>query len=581
MAHGDDTGATGSEKERAARIGPAPEALPRPTVLVIAGAIPLVALILLYLCDVPIGQPHLLYRYSPLVPLRLQAAILGLLFGGIAIWALYGALHVGDRWKRWLAGVSILGYVALVLWTYFAPPVHFRQIIFNLQSPSHDGAFVVEGWTIESIPEYLSSGFYKRLRNEPEDMAGRRVLSNPPGATIVALLCRRWVEHWPRLRAWLLNRYEELKKVDEPFLQTTFAANLVLAMLFTAAWGVSLIFGYKLCRLWMPRLASAAVAFACVFNPSTVNFTPGKDPAQMLTVLAILYFWFAAYLRGSKARGFLAGLIFAVASMIGLIHVWILAIAAVATFCHAALSRTLGHRAMEDGGLGDGSVGDGRVEDRSMEDRSMWDRLSSRSSVRSLKSRPQRLDEAGLPNALRKWLTCCLVPAVGGGLAVAIVAYLALDWNIIKCALLVGLRYGDIQEGIIAEPFYWTLIGLPMFLLFVGPMLWAQLLGMRKDASDGAAMLGRNILICTAIVLVYTYFFANNNETPRLWMPFIPLLIIPLALRRSVFRLDAVAARRVCILLLAIQLVVTVFHWSLMDVRESEYRIFETRRLWD
>ncbi|UCF33864.1 MAG: hypothetical protein JSV78_00870, partial [Phycisphaerales bacterium] len=531
MAHGNDTGTTGSDRGGAAPIGPAPEVSPRPTVLIIAGAIALVALILLYLCDVPIGQPHLLYRHSPLVPLRLIAAVFALIFGGIAIWALYEALHIGGRWRRWFGGVGILGYIALVFWTYFAPPAHFRQIIFNLQSPSHDGAFVVEGWTIESIPEYLSSGFYERLRNEPEDMAGRRVLSNPPGATVVALLCRRWVERSPGLRTWLLNRYGELKEVDEPFLQTTFAANLVLAMLFTVAWGLSLVFGYRLCRLWMPPLASAAVAFACVFNPSTVNFTPGKDPAQMLTVLAILYFWFAGYLRGGKARGFVVGLIFAAATMIGLIHVWILAIAAVATFWHAVLGRNMRDRALE------------------------------------------------LPHALRRWLTCCLVPAVGGGLVVAIVAYLTLDWNVVKCALLVGLRYGDIQEGIIAEPVYWALVGLPMFLLFVGPMPWVQVLGMRKDVSDGSVALARDIMVCTVIVLIYTYFFANNNETPRLWMPFIPLLIIPLALRRSLFRLDTIAARRVCILLLAIQLVVTVFHWSLMDVRESEYRIFETQRM--
>jgi hypothetical protein len=306
----------------------------------------------------------------------------------------------------------------------------------------------------------------------------------------------------------------------------------------------------------MPPLASAAVAFACVFNPSTVDFTPGKDPAQMLTVLAILYFWFAGYLRGGKVRGFVVGLIFAVATMIGLIHVWILAIAAVATFWHAVLGRNMG-------------------------DRVVGDHASSRSPVGRLESPHLTPDETGLSRALRRWLTCCLVPAVGGGLVVAIVAYLTLDWNVVKCALLVGLRYGDIQEGIIAEPVYWALVGLPMFLLFVGPMPWVQVLGMRKDVSDGAAMLARNILICTVIVLVYTYFFANNNETPRLWMPFIPLLIIPLALRRPVFRLDTVAARRVCILLLAIQLVVTVFHWSLMDVRESEYRIFETQRLWD
>ena len=56
-------------------------------------------------------------------------------------------------------------------------------------------------------------------------------------------------------------------------------------------------------------------------------------------------------------------------------------------------------------------------------------------------------------------------------------------------------------------------------------------------------------------------------------MPFIPLLICGMALGRSVFRLDRPRSQYVCFLLICLQLTVTLAHWSLMDVRESEYRL--------
>jgi hypothetical protein len=489
----------------------------------LAGAVPLVALILLYLADVPLGQPHLLYRYSPLVPLRLPAALVALLIGGPSLWLLYRGLARAGTDRLVLTALSLVGFAALVLWTYFAPPKYYRQIVFNLESPSHDGAFVIEGRTIDSIRDYVATGFDDRLRLEPEDMLGRRVLSNPPGVTIVSVLCRRFVDGSPRLRAWLTGNLDELREMDDPVMRSNFAADLLLAMLFTLVWGSSLLFGYHLCRLWMPPMAAAAVAFACVFNPATVNFTPGKDPAQLAGVLAILYLYFAACVHRRFFFAFLAGMVFAVATLFGLIHVWILAIALVATLWHTI---------------------------------------------------------AGAPGA-RRWLAGGFLSLVGGGLVVCAAAWLVLDWNILKTALHVGLRYGQIQEGVIAHPFYWTLVGLPLFLLFVGPMPWAQLIAVRTDRADRWTLLAGRILICTIAVMTYAYFFANNNETPRLWIPFIPLLVIPLALRRSLFRDDTRSARRACAVLIALQLTVTVLHWSLMDVRESEYRIFTTQRMWE
>jgi hypothetical protein len=126
--------------------------------------------------------------------------------------------------------------------------------------------------------------------------------------------------------------------------------------------------------------------------------------------------------------------------------------------------------------------------------------------------------------------------------------------------------------------------------------------------------LGVRLLICTLAVMAYTYVFANNNETPRLWMPFIPLLLVGMTLRSGVLRATGgdrssndeggggvarsggaslrgsaaddqpVAAPwglRVCLLVIALQVVVTALHWSMMDVREAEYRMFTTGRMWD
>ena len=99
---------------------------------------------------------------------------------------------------------------------------------------------------------------------------------------------------------------------------------------------------------------------------------------------------------------------------------------------------------------------------------------------------------------------------------------------------------------------------------------------MRGDASNP----GKALLVCTIVVMTYTYFFANNNETPRLWIPFVPMLLLGMALRREAFFQDTLASRKLCLWLIGLQLVVTILHWSLLDVRESEYRLI-SGRMWD
>ena len=492
-----------------------------PVGVLAAALLPLVVLFALFLAEVPIGQPSfLLYRYSPWSELRLERAFIALALGGAGTTFLWWAnSHEGTRRFLMLVG-AVFCYAGLIVWTFVGPPGYVRQHSFNMLSPSHEGAFVLEGRQVGSIREYVTKTFYQRLEQEPEDMLGRRVLSNPPGVTIVSILVHRLVESRPALRGWC-SRAFGLSDLDDPHERGRFASALILAMVFTAVWGGAIVVGYRLCRLWLGAPASTAVAFAMVFNPSTVNFTPGKDPAQIFTVLAILLCWLTAYSRGGMVWGFAAGAVLAASTMIGLVHLWIFAIVAGATFWHSL------------------SYGEG----------------------------------------LRPWLGRCALPALAGGLVVVAVAQVTLGWNLLSTAWHVAVRYGQIQLEVITDPFYWTLIGLPMFLLFVGPLFWVQLTALRRDAFDSSASLGGCLFMCTIAVMTYTYFFANNSETPRLWMPFIPLLLVGMALRRSAFRGDTPDHRSLCLLLIVLQFTVTALHFSMMDVRESEWRL-DTARMW-
>lgn len=512
-----DRDGTGPERHQTA-----PKLTGRRTVaILVAAVVPLAVLFLLFMLDTPLGQPHLKYRFSPIPELRLPSAMVAILIGLGSLLALWAGMARGGRVGRRMVWFSGAGYAAIVLWTCFGPPDYASQHIFNLLSPSHEGAFVLEGRDVTSIRAYVSQDFYDRLSHEPEQLRGRRVLSNPPGVTVTFVLVRRMLERWTGLRGWLLDTYD-LHELDDPDQATVFASVLVLAMLLTLVWGCSLVFAYKLCRLWMPPLAALAVALACVFNPSTVNFTPGKDPAQVTLVMALLMCWMTAYSRRDRWWGLAAGVVLAVALLFGLVFVWVLAIVAAATLWHA---------------LGTG----GRV---------------------------------------RGWVMHCAVPGVCGAMGIVVLLYVALGWNIPLMTYRIGVRYGQIQEGVITDPFYWMLLGLPMFLLFVGPMFWVELIALRERAEGSQVFLGRCLLFCTAIVLAYTYFFANNNETPRLWIPFIPLLILPLAMRRKAFLANDRAHHKLFVILIALQLIVTTLHWSMMDVRESEYRL-TTGRMWD
>ena len=169
--------------------------------ILLAAALPLVALYVLFAADVPIGRPdtegYVVYRYSPVVAWRLGNGLVALAIGAGGLAALYRGLVSSGARQGFFIFLALLSYTAFVAWTFFAPPRYVAQHTINLFSPSQDGAFVIEGRSVSSIRTYVSETFYERLSQEPEDTLGRRILSNPPGVTIASVLAHRLVAGSP------------------------------------------------------------------------------------------------------------------------------------------------------------------------------------------------------------------------------------------------------------------------------------------------------------------------------------------------------------------------------------------------
>ncbi len=140
--------------------------------------------VVLYQGDIRLGQGSFAYRYSPLYGFRMIRALPTVLLAGAAgavVWLLATRPH------RRKLGLTLLGVVAalLVAWTWWAPPAPVLQHTFNFLSPSHDGAFVREAKRAPTARAYLRD-FNQRIQAPGEEFKGTRVISNPPGMTILA-----------------------------------------------------------------------------------------------------------------------------------------------------------------------------------------------------------------------------------------------------------------------------------------------------------------------------------------------------------------------------------------------------------
>lgn len=492
-----------------------PAAPVRPAVIIAAHAIPLTLLLALLLFEIPFGRPGVIvYRYSPVVISRLAAvAVLCLLFVTPALIAYRAVARHGFGHPAGWLGVVVCS-ILLGVWTFFAPPFAASQHYFNGLSPSHDGAFVAEARRIDSLGNYLQS-FPDLLHRTPQQLKGTRVLSNPPGTTILAYGVDRFIGSRTALAQSILDWHGMDLDAAEP-------EGAVCASIMTLSWALLMLWIssaaalYALARLWFDPLPAVTIMLIGFFNPSTVCFSPGKDPAQLLTVAVLIWGWLAACRNNRLIPAFVAGAALAIGLAIGLIHVWI------GLILFAA---------------------------------SLW---SQRENLTRL--------------VLRVFL-----PATGGFAAVCLLAMAIWGWNLPACLPAVAASFNRMQAEIGYQPWYWIVLQIPMFALFVGGGLWlltGQLFGRR--CGDQPASLGRALLVATVPVMAYTAMH-TSLETPRLWLAFVPLLAVGAALQVPLFRdRDPVSHNRL-LLIAALQIVATALAWSLFDVRESEMRLITGR----
>jgi hypothetical protein len=480
----------------------------------VAAAVPALITIILHCLRVPLGLPRrFVYRYTPVFNWRLAETPWALLWTAaitLGVW-----LALGSTARRQRAGLLLAfgGVIGFGTWSYVAPPDHVVQHVFNMLSPSQDGAFLREALAVQDVRTYLRD-YPQRAQTPPAEMRGTRVISNPPGTTLLAAAVRHSTATHPSIRSAFQPEFESDNPALAGFAEEA-ADALAFAWLLTALWITAAPVLYALGRLYFPPGPSLVFAVCALVSPMTLLFTPGKDTAQLLTVAVPLWLWLLAERRGWWAAAAGAGVASIVAVMVSLVHVWVAAVIVVATILHA------------------------------------W-------------RDPQRRTRV---------LRVCILPAAAGAILALLVLYIACDANVPATVWAVAQAQSRVTRGPDAMPLLWQCLGGPFFLLFAGTALWATALWPRAARiSDEPARLGGWLIVGCLLVMVATVGF-TNIETPRLWIPFTPVLLLGLALRLRDFRLSSSQTNWPLTALVALHLLMSVLQWTLMDVRESEYRL--------
>jgi len=474
----------------------------------ISFALSLAAILVLLAFNVRLGQGYFAYRFSPVRELRTPRALAALPVVALGCGAIYLLSQGAASLRRVGVVLFVLTWLGAAAWGWWGPPSPVTQHMFNFTSPSSDGAFFIEATSIQSIPRYLAE-FPQRVKEQtPESMRGTRVLSNPPGMTILI----RWIlPSKSEDRGWLeeeLARGNDIDRSDVWLFADTTRVAIALCIL----WASAGLAAYALGRLFFFPAGAATFAIIATFNPATLHFIPGKDPAQLLTINLMLWAWFA----GQKRRRLwplcgLAGALLVIGSTFGLIHIWVAVAVLLATY---------------------------------------WQRQP---------------------------LLKPTLAAISGGLFIVLLAWLALGWNIPLTLWSVARKWSEIQKTFEMSRPIWYLIGLPIFLLFLSPGFWA-LLGL--SIRPWRMNFGTRFFLSTLFVMLFTYFaIGMTYELPRLWVAFLPLLTLGLAIDFPLLRARGNHPRvaQVLMLIVLTQMIYTTFHWTLFDVRETEFRLVSKR----
>lgn len=506
--------------------------------LAVSGVLSLLPLLMAYWINVPLGETgKFVYRYSTFLPNKLLTGVLVAAPIGGVLTALWLLTRPRLRALGWLAGV--LAISALVAWNFWAPLVPMMQHAFNLRSPSHDGAFLEQAEQIEDLPQYLRE-FDRLSRRSKEEMRGTRVIANPPGMTVFFYAVLSLFPSDPIAPGWIERQAisdGSLKRSTSILIdhaaKAAIACAAVLALAGVAAMGLG--------RQFLSPIGAFAFAVIVVFNPMTVHFNPGKDPDQLLTVCLMLWAWFAGYRRRSWALHALAGALLVLGMGVGVIHFWVALAALLATAWEA-----------KDEG--------GRIKEE-------------KGKVTAFRFHPSSF-------RLRPFLLHHVLPTCLGGAAVWLILWSAVGWNLLATLLAVSRRWSELQPELGYSRGLWLLIGLPNVLVFVGFGIWLSALASLRRILRPRS-LGAKLTLCTLGIMALTYVIGIPYELPRLWVVFVPPLLLglmmiqPLARGRSGQRVATIIS-----VLLVTHIATTAMHWAFLDARESEYRL-RTKRMFD
>ncbi len=310
----------------------------------------------------------------------------------------------------------------------------------------------------------------------------------------------------------------------------------------TGLWLASVPFLYLAGRVFLPAGGAAAFAVCCLVSPQTLLFTPGKDPAQLLPGAVPLWIWLWAFRDIRRVPALLAGGLFVPACMVSLVHVWL-----------AAVVLTAGALAVR-----------------------------------------------GVPGRSGRFWRSVVLPAAAGAGVTGLALYVCCGVSMPAIVLAVAQAQAEVTRGPGAMPLRAQALGIPLFLLLAGPALWWNLLWVsvrpktigsepprglkpaarwvsgrtvsRRGRSDQNGRFGLYLCVGAAAVMVGTVGF-TNMETPRLWIPFVPLLLLGTGLQLPFYR-DAVhPARLLLAVMVLVQVVFSAAQWSFVDAREAEMRL--------
>ncbi|MBI5866349.1 MAG: hypothetical protein HZB38_17905 [Planctomycetes bacterium] len=488
--------------------------------LILFSLVPVLTLLALRRLHVPLGKPGTItYPYSPFDALRLMRVIwLAPAFVFLAVGLVLST--VDGRLKRTLADTAtFFGLLAVGVWALAAPPHWSSQFFINMLSPSHDGAFLTEAdhVRVTGVRPYLRD-FAARAATPPQQLRGTRVISNPPGMTLLACGIDAVLRSSPELTRSLSEIGADAPDLSDE-MRFLLARGLAFACALIAMWAIGGLLLIAALRLLLPPTLASAVGICGAISPMVLLFSPGKDAAQLLTTALPLLLWLLAVRRRRRALACLAGAALVLACWFSLVHPWLAAIVMLASFLAA-------------------------------------------------------------PAAERKWLTLrAILPAAAGALLAAFLGWLLTDYEFFSASAAVAKAQAAITRGPQAMPLAWQYLGVPLFLLFCGPALgWLLTCGATiSDGNQQTRRFGGWLFVLAAIVMLGTTGF-TNMETPRLWIPFAALLTVGAACWRSPppAIVETPARRPLLVALIAVQLLASAVQWSQMDMREAEMRLLNT-----